>query len=218
MTTFDQLLGEHRRANIEGEIAAVIGAFTESMLSAFGADDPGATMRENLDQFEAELDAALPKWAAGEGVFKSVPIEPIRKMRDGIGKVLRDAGEDVPETPTRKESPMEATDLLKTRAAVTAAIGVKAEEIRKRDGVSQGVARMRAWEELPHLAKRYEELPHEAPSTAPVHKAGTAMQEATTAATALMKNNPGKYKSVSSARVDVYKIDPELADRVRREA
>ena len=112
---------------------------------------------------------------------------------------------------------MEATKLLKTRSAVTAALGAKAEEIRKRDGVSLGVARMRAWEELPHLAERYEELPPEAPAPAQVRKAGSAMQEETAAAQELMKNNPGRYKGVSSARLDVYKADPALADRVRAE-
>ena len=46
---------------------------------------------------------------------------------------------------------------------------------------------------------------------------GTAMQEATAAATELQKNNPGKYGSIAAARLEVYNANPELAERVSNE-
>ena len=46
---------------------------------------------------------------------------------------------------------------------------------------------------------------------------GTAMQEATAAATELMKSNPGKYGSIATARREVYNANPELAERVSNE-
>lgn len=218
--TFDQAIGEHRRANVEGEIAAILGAFTDSMVSAIAEGDFGA-MRGNLDGLTEMLEGAVPKWTAGEGVLKRVPVEPIEVLRDRYDRLIREAGEDPPEETIeiRKDGALEASRMLKTRGAVVEAIGIKAEEIARRDGVSVGVAKVRAWEELPHLADRYHELPREEPkASGPVSKqVGPAGREADREAKDLMKKHPGKYGSIASARAAVYRMAPDLADRVRDE-
>jgi len=220
--SFEEALGAHRRANVEAEIAAMLGSFSEAMLSAFDADDPAAAMSENLGQFEARFGAAVPKWAAGEGVLKRrVPAEPIRKLHDAVARVLRDAGEEDEPNTTRKETPMEATKLLKTRDAVmTAATEIAKAELAADPSLgSLPAARARVWRERRDLAARYRELPIEEPAAPePMSKVGPAMREATREAVELRKRHPGRYKSVAAARAEIYRADPELRDRVSREA
>lgn len=162
---------------------------------------------------EGEVVGRL-QWEHGSG---SAPPRRVRSSGTA-GTTARPRTLASKNTINRKESPVQATRKLETRAAVNAAIGEKAEEIRRRDGVGPGVAKMRAWQESPHLAERYNELPQESPkSPGPVATGGAAMQTATARAKELMKKHPGRYSSIASARVEVYRLHPELADRVRNE-
>lgn len=200
----------------------------EEVSSVDEGDNPGAQVvlfkrAGDVDQAAApeisEEGAAALSDEEIERIVSEVIEEEVRTSRSSTTTYGAD-GSTRTDTTTHREERMSVTTMSK-RSDVMAVATAEARELQKtRPELSLPAARAEIWKKRPDLANRFNELPFESPpatQAAPVLKGGPAYQEATREAEDLMQRYPDRHKSVTSARLEIYKIRPDLADRAERE-